>query len=148
MKGKILFPSLILGAFLFLIIQGSLQMSIRGMVFPWTVGGIGSILLVWEIIKNIRIKEDKIPKKEQAADLRKTYIINIIMMLAILPLIYLLGFFIAIPLHIFSFMKLNGEKTLISIWISIATALFIYFVLHVFMEIPFYPGLVFLQFGD
>ena len=148
MKGKLIFPLLILGGFLFLIILGTLQMSAKAMVFPWTVGGIGSILIIWEIIKNIKATEKKIPPKNQEAVSKKTYITNIMMMLAILPAIYILGFFIAIPLHVFSFMKINGEKTRLSLSIALGVALFIYFVLYIFMEIPFYQGRIFLHFSD
>ncbi len=148
MKGKLLFPLLILGGFLFLIIMGTLQMSTKAMVFPWTVGGIGLSLIIWELIKNIKATEEKIPPPNQEAVSKKTYIINIIMMLAILPAIYILGFFIAIPLHVFSFMKMNGEKTRLSLSIAIGIALFIYFVLYIFMEIPFYEGWIFLHFSD
>ena len=109
MKGKVLFPLVILGAFLFLIIIGTLQMSTKAMVFPWTVGGIGLSLIIWEIIKNVKTSEEKTSLKKQEAVLRKTYIANVLMMLAIVPAIYILGFFIAIPLHVFSFMKIMVE---------------------------------------
>ena len=108
MKGRILFPLSILAILLFLIILGSVRMSAKAMVFPWTVGGIGSLLLIWEIVRNIRISENGIPEKDQESALKidlARYIMNIAMMLAIIPSIYLLGFLAGIPLHIFSFMK-------------------------------------------
>ena len=56
--------------------------------------------------------------------------------------IYLLGFIIAIPLFILSYMKARGTKWLTAITFSIATGAFVYLVFVVALELYFYEGLI------
>ena len=56
--------------------------------------------------------------------------------------IYLLGFIIAIPVFILSYLKARGIKWLSAVAFSIATGAFVYIVFVVTIELYFYEGLI------
>jgi len=109
---RVWFPALILAFFLALLINGSLELSTAAMVFPWVVGALGITLVAREIVRELRVTREASPK---VASLRfATYLPKIAWLLAIFPMIYLMGFLVAIPLYIFLSLKFSGEKWLLS----------------------------------
>ncbi len=57
--------------------------------------------------------------------------------------IYLFGFLIAIPIFVFSYLKLNSRGWLMSAGITVAMELFIYGVFARLLQVDLYPGLIF-----
>jgi hypothetical protein len=121
------------------------KLSFESMLFPWLVGGLASILLFWEIVKGLREtrEEDAVGKKgEEALQKRKKFIEGIAWVFAILPMMYLVGIIIAIPIYLFAFLKYNGEKLWICISLPVIIGAFFYFVFIVVLNIPFYEGIL------
>ncbi len=141
MSGNLLFPLVILVIFVFLLAHGSLTLSSRTMAFPWITGGLGCILLVWEIVGQLRKKGEasrKISMKKAVSYVPITAVI-----LSLIPLIYLLGFFVAVPLHILICLKFNGEKWLISVLLACLMAAVFYGVFYLALGMRFYGGFLF-----
>lgn len=146
MLSRFLFPGLILMIFVVLLIDGSLELSADSMIFPMITGGFASFLLLWELVREVREVRRGTSMKTQGKTSFKqigTYLSGFAWVLAILPMIYLLGFLIAIPLYLFSYMKLQGEKWLLCITIASLAEILFYFVFVVALEISFYNGLLF-----
>jgi len=57
--------------------------------------------------------------------------------------IYLFGFLIAIPIFVFTYLKLNKRGWLMSICITVVMELFIYGVFARLLQVDLYPGLIF-----
>ena len=150
MRSRIWFPTLILIIFLVLVVNGSLELSRAAMVFPWALGALGAVLLLWEIVKEVRgtRKGASVEAQDAGSTQLLTHLGRIAWLLAILPMLYLLGFLITLPLHTFLTLKFNGEKWLLSIVISGAVGAFFYFVFALGVKVPFYEGLLFLYIAD
>lgn len=146
MKNGIWFPIVLLMGFLFLIVHGLNSLSLRAMRFPLIVAGIVSVLLLVEILRGIwrgRQTEVLEETKEDSFKELGSHLPDIAMLLAIVPLIWILGFLVAIPLHLFLFLKFNGEKWLQSFMTALVTWIIFYFGLYHGMKIPFDEGLLF-----
>ena len=149
MKNGIWFPIVLLIGFLFLIVQGLSTLSLRAIRFPLIVGGIASILLLVEIFGEIlRPRQEETLKETKEGRFKElaSHLPTIGMLLAIVPLIWILGFLVAIPLHLFLFLKFNGEKWLQSFITAFVTWIIFYFGLYLGMRIPFDEGLLFSYF--
>lgn len=143
MRGRVWFPALILVFFSALLINGSLELSVAAMIFPWVVGALGITLVAWEIVRGIRVKREASPK---VASFRFVpYLLKTAWFLAILPMIYLLGFLVAIPLYTFLSLKFSGEKWLLSSITTLLIGAFLYFGIAVTLKVPLYEGLLFLS---
>lgn len=129
--------------FPFLLFNGMLTLSIRGMTFPLAIGGIGIILSAVEITRGIW-RESSEEDEEGIKKLKnlRYYIPTFIILLAIAPMVWIFGFMVAIPLHAFFFLKYNGEKWGLSAAIAISLAIIFYFGLYIGMKIPFNEGLL------
>ena len=94
MRRRIWFPALILIIFLVLVVNGSLELSRAAMVFPWALGALGAVLLLWEIAKEVRgTRKGPSAEAQDAASTRLlTHVPKIAWLLAILPMLCLLGF--------------------------------------------------------
>lgn len=145
MRSRVWFPALILVVLLVLVVNGSLELSTGSMVFPWVVGAFGSILLVGQIVREVRGTQQGAFGEEpgRASFNLRTYLLGIAWLLAILPMVYLLGFFVTIPLYIFLCLKLLGEKWLLCLILTSLVGVFFYFGFVVALKVPFYEGLLF-----
>ena len=150
MRRRVWFPTLILVIFVVLVVNGSLELSRAAMVFPWALGALGAVLLLWEIVKEVRGTRKGASAGAQDAGSTQllTHLPRIGWLLAILPMLYLLGFLVTIPLHTLLTLKFNGEKWLLSIVISAVVGAFFYFVFALGVRVPFYESLLFLYIAD
>jgi|WetSurSiteA1Bulk_404760.scaffolds.fasta_scaffold244822_1 hypothetical protein len=141
MRGKIVFPFIILAVFVFLLVQGSLNLSTRTMAFPWITGGLGCLLLLWEIVREWRKKGEA--SGNMSVQKAVSYVPITAVVLSLIPLIYLLGFFIAVPLHVLICLKFNGEKWGISAFLACLMTVIFYGVFYLALGMRFYKGLLF-----
>ena len=141
MRSRVLFPVIILVIFVFLLAYGSLKLSTRTMVFPWITGGLGCLLLLWEIVRGLKEKGEESEKMnfKKAA----SYLPITVVVLSLLPLIYVMGFFVAVPIHILICLKFNREKWLISVILASLMAAIFYGVFYLALSMRFYEGLLF-----
>jgi hypothetical protein len=145
MLSRVLFLGIILLFFVVLLVNGTLELSTDAMIFPWIIGGLGSILVLVEIVREFgkiwRKSSGATEGKTGAARLRN-FLTGIAWILAILPMIYLLGLLFTIPLYLLICLKLNGEKWLLSIILTLITGASFYLVFVVFLQVPFNEGLL------
>ena len=113
----------------------------------WVIGGAASILLLWEIIGELGKKPKESPSQEEEGETSgemKNFLDGITWTIVILPLIYLFGFLVAIPLYLFSYLKLHGYSVWFSIVLAACVEAFFYFVFIVALEVNSYDGLLLL----
>lgn len=145
MLSRLLFAGFILLFFVVPLINGTLELSTDAMIFPWIVGGLGSILVLWEIVDEFaKIRRKTSGEAGQKITLMKVkaFLPGAAWILAILPMIYLIGFVFAIPIYLFLCFKFNGEKWLLSLILASTIGVFFYFVFVYFLQILFYEGLL------
>jgi len=145
MTARVWFQIFILTALLVLLAHGSLELSARAMAFPWALGALGCIMLTWAIVRDIRRPRQRVTEAVQQTGMRESakYAWRTAWLVAILPMTYVLGFLLTIPLYTFLSMKLNGEKWLLSIVLTAVVGAFFYVVFSLAMEVRFYEGLLF-----
>ena len=152
MLNRIWFPVLIFMVYFMVpIIHDSMILSIDALIFPWLTSGFALGLLLWEIAKGIKASWGRVSlnaRKDAGFMQLRPYLTGIAWLLGIIPLIYLLGFVIAIPLYLFSYLKLNGEKWLICIILTSLVEAFFWLIFVMALEFPFYEGLLFETFMD
>lgn len=137
MRTRVWFPALISILFLGLIVQGSLEISTDAMLFPYILSAFGLALLAGQIVREAR------GAQQRASFNLGAYLPGIAWLLAILPMIYLAGYLITVPLYMFLYLKLHGERWPLCIAVTLLVALVLYFAFIVALGIPFYEGLLF-----
>lgn len=143
MRNKVWFPVLSAVFFFVLIVQGTRDCTIRAMLFPYVLGAIALPLLISDIlteVKRARGRASWETRKVERANLG-IYLSGIAWVLAILPVIYLLGFGVGVILYTLLCLKFNGEKWPLSIVISAISGVFFYFVFDLLLNVPFFGGL-------
>ena len=146
MRGRIWFPAVILIIVLGLLVNGWIELSAKSMLFPWWLGGALSILLTVQLVRELRETRRKAieGKAEEAGFKRwRTYLPPMAWLLAILPMIYLLGYLVTVPLYTFLVLKFHGERWLLSFLIASAAGVFLYVAFSLLLKVPFYEGLLF-----
>jgi uncharacterized protein YacL len=131
--------------FIFLIVYGLNTLSMRAMRFPLIVSGVGGGLALVEILKTVIEKKRGTSREVNERSLKEliSHLPALAMLLAIAPLIWFLGFLVAVPVHVFFFLKFNGEKWSKSFIAAVVTGIIFYFGLYLGMNIPFNEGLLF-----
>jgi len=145
LRTRVWFPAVISILFLGLIVQGSLELSPDAMLFPYILGAFGLALLAGQIVREARGAQQGASGEEpgRASFNLSAYLPGIAWLLAILPMIYLLGFFVAIPLYMFFCLKFRGEKWPLCLILTSLVGAFFYFAFVVALKVPFYEGLLF-----
>lgn len=145
MRTRVWFPAVIFILFLGLIVQGSLELSTDAMLFPYILGAFGLALLTGQIVREARGARQAASEEEpgRASFNLGTYLPGIAWLLAILPMIYLVGYLITVPLYMFLYLKLHGERWPLCIAVTLLVSLVLYFAFIVALGIPFYEGLLF-----
>jgi hypothetical protein len=144
MINRIWFPLFLFLAFLLLLIDGSRYLPFRGLAFPLVIGGMGIVLSGVEVIRGtLKKKDEETEAGGKKLKYLKSHILTLIIMLAIVPMVWLLGFMVAIPLHVFIFLRYLGQRWRKSFAIAASMAIIFYFGLYLGMRIPFNMGLLF-----
>lgn len=148
MLNRIWFPVFILMVcFILPLANGTLgKLSFDAMLFPWLIGGTAIILLFFEIVKEAREArgQDALSDKESgdAWKKRKYFFAGIAWVFAILPMIYLIGILPAIPIYLFAFFKLHGEKLWLSLILPVVITSLFYGIFVIALDITFYQGVL------
>ena len=144
MRRQIWFPAVLTAGFIFLIVYGLNTLSMRAMRFPLIVCGSGIGLALIDILKGVsaRKKGSSAKVDEKSLKMLLSHLPGLAMLVFVLPLIWFLGFLVAVPLHAFLFLKFNGEKWSHSFVAGIVTWMLLYFVAYRGMKIPFNEGLL------
>jgi hypothetical protein len=144
MVNRIWFPLFLLLAFLFFLLDGSRYLPFRGLAFPLVIGGMGIVLSGVEVIRGILKKKDEETEAGgKKLKYMKSHILTLMIMLAIIPMVWVLGFMVAISLHVFIFLRYFGGTWRKSFIIAASMAIIFYFGLYLGMRIPFNMGILF-----
>ena len=140
--------------FLIFILLVSLALIIRSIAFPYLeskllpliIGGIVFVLTAVALIMELRAKEKpkrvREPWEGEELELRQ-YGWTGAWLGGYALAIYLLGFIIATPVFVLSYLKLHGTGWLITIIITVVTTAFVYGVFELILRITLYRGLLF-----
>ena len=140
--------------FLIFILLVSLALIIRSIAFPYLeskllpliVGGIVFVLTAVALIMELRAKEKpkrvREPWEGEELELRQ-YGWTGAWLGGYALAIYLLGFVIATPAFVLSYLKLHGTGWLKTIIITVVTTAFVYGVFELILRITLYRGLLF-----
>jgi len=122
--------------------------SLQTQLFPLIVSGFILVLAMIELSKEFLAErkakttsdlKTESTEGESRGNLRK-YFLGWGWAVGLLLAIYLVGFIIAIPLFIFSYLKLNGRKWLLSVGMAVVMTMFIYVIFVVALKVDLYPG--------
>lgn len=121
-------------------------------LFPRFIGWIFVVLAASEFIVQIKaLLAQKQAGFSDDADLRQQSRTNLIKemkgllwLVVLLIGIYLVGIMITLPLYLFSFMRLSGNRSIQqSAIISICSTLFVYLLFVLLLDYKLYPGIIF-----
>ena len=122
--------------------------SLQTKLFPLIASGFVLVLTIIELSKELLaerkakttsdLKTEGV-EGEGRGDLRK-YLLGWGWAVGFLLAIYLVGFIIAISLFVFSYLKLNGRKRLLSAGMAIVMTMFMYVIFVVVLKVDLYPG--------
>jgi len=146
MKLRIIFPSVVL-AFLIIIIILSLGYSYEAKLFPLLICVPVAVLLVGQILREVRakVKEEAVPGEKKIATkgaLAKA-LAPPAWIAGLLLSLYLLGYLVGTPLFTLLYLKLHGEKWLLTVIVVLAIIAVVYGGFTLGLKIPLYKGLLF-----
>ena len=123
-------------------------------LFPLLIGIPTSVLIVAQIMREVFAK-GKSEKNAQGGEAIKKrvswkatirnvrpYLFAVAWVGGFILMIYLLGYLIAVPLFLLLYLKLHGEKWLTTIGISAVLMAVMYFGFVLFLQVPFYEGVL------
>ncbi len=124
-------------------------------LLPILIGSIAFILAGIGLAREIRVvnrqrvteAEGETITKEKAGEGLRGYLLTGAWVLGFFLAIYLLGFLIAMPLFVLTYMKTHGTRWLTTIILTILTPLFIYGLFELALGITLYRGLLFRWLG-
>ena len=112
-------------------------------------GGLVLVLALVQLVREMRLAKKpavKPPLSKHSAT-PALYGIESAWMLGFALTIYLLGFIIAIPLYICSYMKLHGARWPAALITGISMSAFCYIVFVLVLDMKLYPGEIFIRLG-
>lgn len=132
----------LIGIFIMLLmVTGALNYSFETMLFPYIIGVPIVILCIVQITREI----NKEPESSEGGELeknKKSYLIASVWIAGFILMIYLLGYLFAIPLFLLLYLKLHGEKWLLSIIIAGVTTGVIYSGFVLGLKVPLHGGIL------
>jgi len=123
----------------------------RARNLPLLVIALAMIFLVRQLFKELSrgkrsaavVNDQAAPDDPGEAENPIKYLIILGWLIGLVLLIWLLGFLIAFPLFILLYIKLNGEKWIWALGVSISFFIVVYVGFGILLEIPLYEGLLF-----
>ena len=134
--------------FTMVIMAVSLAIVLRALTFeyqsikmlPIIIGGIVFVLATISLVRDLLSKKETRGPEEETS--LRTYWRTGTWIAAFALAIYLLGFIIAIPLFILSYLKWHGRRWLIAMGIAGVTTVFIYVAFELSLRVQLYRGLL------
>lgn len=129
----------------------SLGMPIMSKLLPLTFGSTIFLLAAikfWQEFSSLdrrgaAITEDEVRKREESKATRRGYLLAGAWIAGFTLASYLLGLLTAVPLFVFSYMKMHGTRWRTSIIFATVILAIVYFGFQRMLEIDLYPGLLF-----
>lgn len=145
MRLSLLFTAALL-AFLIVLTLYSLSYPFEARLFPWVIGIPATILMLIQLLKEVSHQRHATQEEglsEQEGGDSRAYTIAIAWMAGFLAMMYVLGFFIGIPLFLILYLKTNGLGWFRSLGLAGGLIIFIYGIFSLVMNMRLYPGILF-----
>ncbi len=116
-------------------------------LLPMTLSGSILVLAVVAVVRDIRGKKTALAETDavhakRAEGFSRRYLVEAGWIVGFALAIFLLGFMIAIPLFIISYLKAHGRRWLTAIVMAAVMTVVSYGIFGYFLEIRLYPGLI------
>ncbi len=121
-------------------------------MYPWTIGLLALVLLAWQIVREVMPSEEENSRetgvdmdftKEEATRQGKRRALELFgWMYGFAAGLWLLGYFVAIPLMVFLFMVRHKESLTLTIAMPTAAGLMTWLLFSHLLHLPFPPGVL------
>ena len=142
--------------FLYVLYEAS-NMPIQGKLYPWTIGLIAMALLIFQLVKEgLPTKREETVEtgmdidftEEEGSKEGKFRALELFgWMYGFALLLWLIGFYLAIPLMVLAYMLRYRENLIMTIALPLATGVSTWFIFGHFLHLPFPPGFLLELFG-
>jgi len=141
------------GAFAYAVIEAA-DMPIQARLYPWVVGGVALALLAWQLIRELLPRgDDDGAARPTGADLdfteeeasragRRRALELFGWLYGFAALLWLIGFFLAIPLMVGLYLARSRESALMIAALAGGAGLATWLIFGHFLHLPFPPGLL------
>ena len=140
-----------IGVFTYVVASSS-DMPLQAKLYPWTIGIIALVLLAYQLIREIlpptKSETDQTGvdidfTDEEASKVGKRRALEIFgWMYGFALLLWLVGFYTAIPLMVLAYMLRHKETLVITITLPAGTGLVTWYIFGHLLHLPFPPGLL------
>lgn len=134
------------------VVYGAWDMPIQAKLYPWTVGIIALTLLAWQLVRELMPSENGNSREtgvdidftdEEASKQGKRRALELFgWMYGFALVLWLIGFYIAVPLMVFAYMLRHRESLVLTLSLPTGTGLVTWVVFGHFLHLPFPPGII------
>jgi hypothetical protein len=139
------------------VVLNSWNMPIQARMYPWAIGLVALALLAWQLLREVMPAAEE-ESRETGVDLDFTDVeaskegrLRALELFGWLygfaALLWLIGFFIAVPLMVFLYMLRHRETLVLTISLPLGSGLGTWFIFGDFLHLPFPPGIVWEMLG-
>tara|TARA_A100001037_G_scaffold169394_1_gene152130 strand:- start:4062 stop:4550 length:489 start_codon:yes stop_codon:yes gene_type:complete len=140
-----------IGLFAYVVISSS-DMPLEAKLYPWTIGIIALILLTYQLFREIlppsKTETDQTGvdidfTDEEASKVGKRRALEVFgWMYGFAVLLWLIGFYVAIPVMVFAYMLRHKETLVMTILLPSGTGFATWYIFGHLLHLPFPPGLL------
>jgi hypothetical protein len=139
------------GLFVYVVIE-SWDMPFEARLYPWTVGLIALALLAWQLVREILPASRKetretgvdmdFTEEEASREGRRRALELFAWLYGFAALLWLIGFFLAVPMMVLAYMLRHRETLVMTIALPIGGAVATWLIFGYFLHLPFPPGVL------
>ena len=140
-----------IGLFAYVVVSSS-DMPLEAKLYPWTIGIIALVLLTYQLFREILPPYKSEPDQtgvdidftdEEASKVGKRRALEVFgWMYGFAVLLWLIGFYIAIPLMVLAYMLRHKETLVMTILLPSGTGFATWYIFGHLLHLPFPPGLL------
>ena len=134
------------------VVYAASEMPIQAKLYPWTVGIIALVLLAYQLVRELMPSKDGNSREtgvdidftdEEASKAGKRKALELFGWLyGFALLLWLLGFFISVPLMVLAYMLRHKETLVMTLSLPIGCGAVTWVVFGHFLHLPFPPGVI------
>ncbi len=158
-RPRTLFTLFLLGLFAFAVVEVR-DMPFNARVYPWAIGFPAMGLLLYQLVKDVRpwgsggrsdegvgTADIEFTGEENTPAARRKTVELFAWIYGFVFSLWLIGYFVSLPLMVFAYLKRHGESWLLSLTLSAGTWALLWGVFDQLLHLPFPEGRVFEWFG-
>lgn len=141
----------LIAMFAYIVIASS-EMPLQAKLYPWTIGIIALVLLAYQLVRELlppsttetdQTGVDIDFTEEESSQQGKRRALELFAWMYGFGLtLWLIGFYIAVPLMVFSYMLRHREALVLTITLPVGTGFVTWIVFGYFLHLPFPPGII------